>query len=400
MVPVPARDQELLLDISRCKQLAGHDALHDVWHKPLDDPERRSFELGLRGIAPATLERIRRVLNDSGHDVFPRRCQAWIAEARESDLDDGLRRALTVFGRIERTLDVMFVRRDHKPIAVLWPRQALNFGQAVESEMQLGSITTGTVVTDAARKSGLHMPCPDEAHERALRIGIGDDHVAVETLARFRLYAGHAAVLDNDARDRYAGSNRGACLCRRIGNCVAHRAHSAFGGVYPTAVAGEAVEISEQRIGRTRPEMSTEDRVETHQAPQGRVSKSFGYFVMNVHAYEAQELTHIRFTQPANVEPEPRQRQKVPRSVRDEPWRRPVQMCLEQVRITHHLLMECRVAFRIAVTYAVCNATRYAQVFAGLSQRNGCHVFGSKIDIQLQIFFYCGLQLVEKMRTG
>ena len=73
---------------------------------------------------------------------------------------------------------------------------------------------------------------------------------------------------------------------------------------------------------------------------------------MDIHADESQELTHVFFSEPTNVEAELGQRRKVLEVGRAEARRRLVQVGLQEIRKSRHAFVKCLITLRIAVVYA------------------------------------------------
>ena len=132
VVPVPACDMELFLDVGRGQRFAGGDALLDVGRIPGDRCHDGVEERLPRRIRPAAVQRIRRVLHDRREHMLARGRERLVAETRKRDLEHRLGRTLAVLGRVEGALDVVLIAGDENPLAVLVLCQARNFGQAIE----------------------------------------------------------------------------------------------------------------------------------------------------------------------------------------------------------------------------------------------------------------------------
>ncbi len=195
---------EFALDVRRRQQLARHDLPGDIGRITFDDADRSGFQFIAGGLRPATFASVRRKLHNRRHDVFVVWRERGIVDARETDFEHGIWRRLAVFRRVERLLDIVFARRDEESPTEVRHAESGNLGQTVEREMELGRITAGSQVMDPMHESRFEMSCADETEQGALRVRIGDDRQAVETLPACRLDADNPAIVDNDTLDRDA----------------------------------------------------------------------------------------------------------------------------------------------------------------------------------------------------
>ena len=266
--------------------------------------------------------------------------------------------------------------------------------------MQFCRVAARPQMMDTARESGLDVARAEQCQHRAFRIGVGNDRVALEALARLRVYAHDAAIAHNDPCDRLVRANVDARVARRLRELTGDAADAALRYRTAAVPACQPVQVGHDRIRRARAEVRSEYRVEAQRALQQPVRETLVELVVNVHADEPQELAHFGLAQPANIETELRERQQVmPAPGAQSRWRL-VQIAVQQVRIARHAFVETPILVGVRVRDTVDLRTADADVAAVGAQSNGRHIVAEEFRLDAELPDDLGLQLVDEVRAG
>ena len=119
---------------------------------------------------------------------------------------------------------------------------------------------------------------------------------------------GQLTVFNDDAFDRHAGTYRDARVACCLAQLLGDGAHPALGGCKAPVPPAESVQVGHDRIRRSRSKVCSEYGIETQCALEQGALETLGDLVMDVHADEAQELTHLVAAETTDIEAEPRQR--------------------------------------------------------------------------------------------
>jgi hypothetical protein len=130
-----------------------------------------------------------------------------------------------------------------------------------------------------------------------------------------------------------------------------------------------------------------EHGVQTNGALQQRAIESLDNFVVNVHADQPQEFSHLVLAQPADIESQAREQREVLEVLRAKTRRRLVEVGPEQIGKSRHALAKFAITAGIAFADAGHLVPRQANMLAIITQRDRLHVVAGQFYAQLEVFF-------------
>src|ERR1043166_7070914 len=115
---------------------------------------------------------VRRVLDETGHDVFARRRHGGIGKRGNNDIDVRTARIAAVLGIVVSALHVVNPRRNRNRTAQMWPYawQRLEAGQRIEREIYLARRAAKLVTLDVFDKVLRQILLADHFQEGQARI--------------------------------------------------------------------------------------------------------------------------------------------------------------------------------------------------------------------------------------
>ena len=187
--------------------------------------------------------------------------------------------------------------------------------------MQLCAEAAVANMGHAPNKAGVEMPRSQQAQESRLWICARNHRVRAHRLARFESDAASAVAFHHDTGHRRSGTQGRPGRPRRFGQRIAERAHPALGlGQSRRArrFRRQPVQQRQHRAGRAWAEVGAEHGIEAERALQRRRFEVLLEQVMDIHAADAQQFTHVATSQLAYLPTHPEQRQAVGPSARSQ----------------------------------------------------------------------------------
>src|SRR5207237_10037674 len=150
--------------------------VRDVFRDRVDDRLREV----LASFGPRALpQRVRRVLDETGHDVFSRRRQGGVQGGRHAHVDERAVGEVAVLRVVIRLLDVVDGRSDRDGALELRPvpREGGEAGGLLQGEVRLAGRPFDLEAFDAANEVRRKIGSFQELQEGPLRIRYGRDHL-------------------------------------------------------------------------------------------------------------------------------------------------------------------------------------------------------------------------------
>ena len=187
--------------------------------------------------------------------------------------------------------------------------------------MEFRGVAGRAQMLHAPRKFRFKVARPQQAQQRAVRVGIGNHAGSGNFRTVFKAHARGPAILDDYLRDHGATANLGAGGPRGRRQGARDRAHAAtWQREYARAPIPDttvAVQRAVDGISRARAEPRPEDSIECQRSLEQRTLEGVFENVINIHGHDAQEFAHVSLPETPQVKREQRRRHRfAPRSKR------------------------------------------------------------------------------------